>query len=81
MAASNQQKVWKFFLWGVAALALLIFFGLHYKVVLAGWIVGAGVYISGFGYQVYEYIQDDETLLPDILMIIGTAIVGIWGAA
>ena len=81
MASSNQQKVWKSFLWGAAALALLIFFGLHFNAALIGWIVGIGVYISGLGYQIYEYIQDDETLLPDVLMIIGTAIVAIWGAA
>jgi len=81
MAASNQQKVWKSFIWAAASLGLLIFLGIHDKVNIYPWLIGGAVYIGGFIFQVVEYNQDNETIAPDILMIIGTAIVGIMGAA
>lgn len=81
MAASNQQKVWKSFIWGAASLGLLIFLGIHDKVNIYPWLIGGTVYVGGFIFQVVEYKQDNETIAPDILMIIGTAIVGIMGAA
>lgn len=81
MAASNQQKIWKSFIWALASIGLLIFFGIHFKVNIYPWVIGATVYGAGLVFQIIEYKQDEETIAPDILMILGTLVVAIWGAA
>ena len=64
----------------VTILGLLIFFGIHFQVAILPWVISLAVYLVGLIWQVIEYAEDNETLMPDILVIIGTAIIGIWGA-